>query len=126
MNISNQSERFTEERHNASQESSIDRHPGATLYEISKKVGLVDYSNLRNSTPLNTNETTNCPTTETEQKKLNDGTSNKFASDISMQNHQDMSREYNGLSPIVNESRIDAEPVPKTCLSSKRSHQETI
>ena len=29
-----------------------------------------------------------------------------------MQNHQDMAREYNGLSPIVNESRMNAEAVP--------------
>lgn len=112
MNISNQSERFTEERQNASQESSIDRRPGASLYETSKKVGLVDYSNIRNSTPLKTNETTNYPTTQTEQKKLDNGISNKFASDISMQNHQDMAREYNGLSPIVNESRMNDEAVP--------------
>lgn len=90
MNISNQSERFTEERQNASQES----------------------SNIRNSTPLKTNETTNYPTTQTEQKKLDNGISNKFASDISMQNHQDMAREYNGLSPIVNESRMNDEAVP--------------
>ena len=112
MNISSQSERFTEERQNASQESSIDRHPGASLYATSEKVGLVDYSNIRNCTPLKTNETTNYPTIETEQNKLHDGISNKFASDISMQNHQDMTREYNDLSPIVNESRMNAEAVP--------------
>ena len=54
INISNQSERFTEERQNTSQKRSIDRHPGAALYETSKKVGLVDYSNIRNPTPLKT------------------------------------------------------------------------
>lgn len=67
MNISDQSERFTEERQSASQASSIDRHPGASLYETSKKVGLVNYSNIRNSTPLKTSETTNYPTTETQE-----------------------------------------------------------
>ena len=67
MNVSNQSERSTEERQNASKESSIDRHTGAALYETSKKVGLVDYGNIRHSTPLKTNETTKYPATETEQ-----------------------------------------------------------
>ena len=52
MNVSNQSERSTEERQNASKESSIDRHTGAALYETSKKVGLVNYGNIRHSTPL--------------------------------------------------------------------------
>ena len=118
MDIADQSDRVTEERQSASQERSMERHSGASLDETSEKVGLVNYSDIRNSKALKTNITTTCPTTETkdnafvyetDQQPVNNGMPNKFACDIAMPNHQG----------IVNESRMNAKAVPFEPTASK-------
>ena len=121
MDISDQLENSTEARQSASQESSMDRHYGASLYETSQKVALANYSaTLSSSTPLQTDRTTNysietrenASVDETEQKKVNNRMPNKSANDIFMQNHQGTSRENSRFSHVVNESRMNAEAAP--------------
>ena len=121
MDISDQLENSTEARQSASQESSMDRHYGASLYETSQKVALANYSaTLSSSAPLQTDRTTNysietrenASVDEKEQKKVNNRMPNKSANDIFMQNHQGTSRENSRLSHVVNESRMNAEAAP--------------
>ena len=100
----------------------MDRHTGVASYEASTEVGLIDYSHIRNSSSLKMNTTTKCFTSTTETKenadvnelerKKNDIMSNKLANCDSIEYHQDISRDYFGSRPMVNESRMNAEAVP--------------
>ena len=121
--ISEQSERSTEERKSVSKaERSMDGHTGVASYEASTEVGLIDYSHIRNSSSLKTNTITKCFTSTTEtqenadvnkiERKTNNIMSNKLANCDLIEDHQDISRDHFGSRPFVNESRMNAEAVP--------------
>ena len=122
IDISEQSERSTKERKSVSKAArSMDGHTGVASYEASTEVGLINYRHIRNSSSLKTNTTTKCftSTTETQEnadvneigRKKNDIMSNKLDNCDSIEDHQDISRDYFGSRPIVNESRMNGEAV---------------
>ena len=122
IDFSEPSERLTEERKSASKaDRRIDGHTGVASNEASTEVGIIDYSHIRNSSLLKTNTTTKCFTSATEtqenadvdeiERKENATMSNKLANRNSIEDHQEISRDYFCSRPILKESRMDAEAV---------------
>ena len=90
----------------------MDGHTGVASYEASTEVGLVGH--IRNSSSLKTNAT--CTLETPENTYVNEIERQKadivyVENDDLIEDHQDISRDYCGTRPLVNESRINAEAV---------------